>query len=297
MNIFSNSYNINKPVNLNKNSSGKLQGNWELNLATKQLHWSDDQFRLYGYEPYEFRLNNEFFIQNTTYEYDIERITKIINKAISGKTFYSFRSRIIKKNGIISLAETQAEIIRSPNGEAQKIIGTTSDISNTTDINYNDPKYFNIIFINYRKALYSEIFRLTKQKDLSYDLCQEVFIKAWQNIPEYNAGKGELYTWLISIARNHCNDYYRSKQFQTVRNTSLIDTNSQFALIPETFNLDHIDIKMLLSKLNIEQKEIIEMLFIQGFSQSEVAKIKNLPLGTVKTKSRSALKLLKEMKR
>src|SRR3954469_17037526 len=92
---------------------GKKQGNWELDLNQNRLYWSKDQYQLYGYEPGELTLNDEFFILKTTHISDLKRISGIVAEAISNKLQYNFKRRILKKNGRIGFAETHALIIRS----------------------------------------------------------------------------------------------------------------------------------------------------------------------------------------
>ncbi len=274
------------------------QGHWELDLKSNHLAWSSCQYSIYGYEPNEINLNDEFFILKTTHCSEINRVTKIINDALKGHEGYNFKRRIIRKNGSIGFAETHAKIFRSCDGIPTKIIGTTVDISreiaNEQD-NFTSPQFFEVLYSNYNKAIFSKIFALVKEKHISKDLCQEVFVKAWNNMSTYNKEKGELYTWLINIARNHCIDYFRSKHFRSKKNIFSLDQTSSYAIKGEALSLDRFDISNLLSKLNHDQKELIELLFLQGFTQTEVAAIKQLPLGSVKTKSRNALNALRKL--
>lgn len=273
-----------------------LKGIWELDLNSNKLSWSENQYKIYGYKANEILLNDEFFLLKTTHASDVERIKKIINRALKEHDSYNFKRRIIKKNGKIGVAETRAKIIRSENGEPKKIKGITIDLSSDNDIGCFDPLEFKPLFENYRKAIHAEIFKLTRLEVESKDLCQEVFIKAWKNIYQYNPKKGELFTWLVTIARNHCKDYFRSKTFRNSHiETTSIDLNFYDLFRTESFNLDRMDLYSLLSRLDVDQKELIELLFLKGYTQPEVAEIKDLPLGTVKTKSRMALRTLKEL--
>ncbi|MDQ3046914.1 MAG: sigma-70 family RNA polymerase sigma factor [Bacteroidota bacterium] len=273
------------------------QGSWEMDLIGNTLYWSDNQFKLYGFEPGELNLKADYFLEKTTSPSDLKRVKEIIDRALKSEQSYQFKRRIIKKNGEIGFVETKAVIIRS-NGIPVKIIGITTDISNDCEkgiTDYNDPNFYNSLYSNYRKAIYSDILKMVQDKDVANDLCQEVFIKVWNNMAKYNPAKGELYTWLINISRNHCRDYFRSTYFQSNKLTSAIDGKTPSTPKLEAFNLDRMDLYRLLSELSTEQKEIIELLFLKGFTQNEVASIKNLPLGTVKTKSRSALLNLRRL--
>lgn len=279
-------------------TSEQKQGHWELDLKNN-LSWSPEQFRIYGYEPDELILNEKYFIINTTHPSDIERITATINEALRKHEQYHFKRRIIKKNGSLGFVKTHAKIIRSKNGIPEKIIGSTSDISGLFEngnYDYSDPLFFKNFYSKYKKAITAEIYKWTYNNTLSKDLCQEIFLKAWHNMSKYDPSKGEQYTWLINIAKNHCKDYLRSKHFRYHQLTDEYDCGIPEPAYEETTSgLDNAQLKKLMLRLSLEQREIIELLFIQEFSQTEVAKIKQIPLGTVKSRSRLALKVLRDL--
>ncbi len=278
-------------------SQQQIHGNWELDLKVNHLYWSPDQYKLYGYEPKELVLNDEYFIINTTHPSDIERITSIINEALRKHKDYNFKRRIIKKDGTLGFVETRARIIRSENGIPKKIMGITIDVIGDSDngfFDYNDPVFFNQFYNNYKKAISVEIYKWTFDTALAKDLCQEVFLKAWQNMSKYDPLKGELYTWLINIAKNHCKDYLRSKYFRYHQLTQNYDFTPETPSEENSLNLGDLYIKELLLLLPLDLREIIELLFVQGFTQTDIAKLKGLPLGTVKSRSRMAIKQLRD---
>src|SRR3954469_8281405 len=84
--------------NLGLHKDGNI-GKWELDLTDKQLRWSEDQYKIYGYLPGEINLDQEFFLLRTTHISDISRVTGIIDEAIKSQYEYNFRRRILKKGG------------------------------------------------------------------------------------------------------------------------------------------------------------------------------------------------------
>ncbi len=278
-------------------NSGISKGNWELDLKSDKLYWSDSQYKIYGYKPNELSLNDEYFLLKTTHPSDIERTKQIISEALKGQEGYTFRRRIIKKNDNLGFVETHAKIIRSYNGELNKIVGITIDVEGQLingNYDYRDPVFFNQLYKNYVKAINLEIFNFVYDKDVAKDLSQEIFIKVWNKIASYDPEKGKLYTWLINITRNHCRDYLRSRHSKFHEITSRLDL-SHDKVKSDTFTVDKLHIKELLLQLSPERKEIIELLFLKGYTQLEVARMKTLPLGTVKTKSSSAIKILRKI--
>lgn len=280
---------------LSDSTSEKNPGHWEMNLEDHCLSWSPDQYRIYGYEPNELALDDDFFIINTTHPSDIDRISAIVNLSLKNEEGYQFKRRIIKKDGSFGFVHTEARIIRSLKHIPIKIIGTTTDIQGQSaqgSYDYSDPLFFNRFYKDYKKTILSDIYKWTFDADLSKDLCQEVFLKAWHHMHTYDPAKGGLYTWLINIARNHCKDYLKSKYHRYKQLSHPMD------LLRETVSEDRDEIgtlctQQLLFSLSPDLRETVEMVFIQGYTQEAVSKLKNIPLGTVKTKCRAAIKKMR----
>src|SRR5206468_3616525 len=70
---------------------------------------------------------------------------------------------------------------------------------------------FNYLYRQYSAVLYGVIYKVITDEQTSQDVLQDVFIKIWNNISQYNAQKGRLYTWMLNIARNAAIDKLRSK--------------------------------------------------------------------------------------
>lgn len=272
------------------------QGNWELDMRSNTLTWDEGLYKLYGYEPGEIYLNDEFFILKTTHQSDISRITGIVKYALKNQEQYNFRKRIIKRSGKLGFAETHARIFRNDAGCPIKITGYTFDISGRTlngVYDFNDPLFFKILYSNYKKTITSEIYKMTSDIEIANDLCQEVFIKVWKSMGQYSEKKAGIYSWLLNITRNHCIDYFRSKYFKVHKITTELDDNIQQKI--ENSSDNRLFIKELLVQLPCEQRELIDLLFIQGFTQEEIAKRSALPLGTIKTNSRRAIHTLRKL--
>jgi RNA polymerase sigma factor (sigma-70 family) len=159
-----------------------------------------------------------------------------------------------------------------------------------------DLKAFSYLYDNYAPGLLGVIMRLLRDQAVSEDVLQSVFVKIWKGIEGYDASRGRLYTWMINISINAAIDYSKSKQAKKETVTSGIDTNvgavdrSNFT----TFNPDVIGLKEQVNTLKDEYRILIEYIYYQGFTQDEAAQELNLPLGTVKTRVRSAVAQLRE---
>lgn len=153
---------------------------------------------------------------------------------------------------------------------------------------------FEYLYDNYSPALYGVIYNILHNEEASNDALQEVFVKIWNNFESYDPERSRLYTWMMNIARNHSIDKLRSKAIKADRElkndkdfVKTVDgTHSQFT--------DGIGLKKLVDDLETEQKDIIELLYFKGFTQTEAAEELNIPLGTVKSRVRLAMNKLRK---
>ena len=154
-----------------------------------------------------------------------------------------------------------------------------------------------ILYDNYSAALYGVIYRIIGEEKIAEDVLQETFLKIWNNFSMYSPEKGRLFTWMVNIARNSAIDKVRSKEFSERRkNHSLTDSVSLEDFGNHTaFNPETIGLKDMVRKLEPEYRQIIDLLFFGGFTQQEAAEKLNIPLGTVKTRSRAALMKLRQL--
>lgn len=156
---------------------------------------------------------------------------------------------------------------------------------------------FHYLYDHYSGALYGVILRIVQSKDYTEEIIQDVFVKIWNSIHQYDSSKGRFYTWMINIARNTAIDYLKSKSFQNeLKNQSLPDFVYNSAELSTTNNSsDFIGFNNILESLETDKKELIDLAYYQGYTQNEISEKLKIPLGTVKTKMRNALMKLKDL--
>lgn len=164
-------------------------------------------------------------------------------------------------------------------------------------IRERNQKAFAYLYDNYSKALFGVINNIVHNQEESEDILQNTFVKIWNNFDSYDAAKGRLYTWMLNISRNMAIDYTRSKQEKI---KSKIQEPSEAVyyknrLFVEDNTHESIGLRSIVENLKDDQKEIIDLAYYQGYTQDEISKKMNLPLGTVKTKVRQALLKLREV--
>jgi RNA polymerase sigma factor (sigma-70 family) len=144
------------------------------------------------------------------------------------------------------------------------------------------------LYDHYSGALYGIISRIVKREELAEEVLQDVFLKIWDKIDSYDSEKGKLFTWMLNLARNQAIDKTRSKEISKGRKTDDIDNlvNRIDRTDNSELSVDSIGLKEVLDRLPEGQRFVIEYLYLQGYSQSELAEEFNIPLGTVKTRLR-----------
>ena len=161
-----------------------------------------------------------------------------------------------------------------------------------TLLRQKDNQAFSYLYDNYAGALYGVIKQIITDVEGANDVLQEVFISIWRKIDQYDASKGRLFTWMLNIARNAAIDKVRSKAFQqSSKLQPLIDGEGvQPSVRP---GVNDYGLKKVLLQLKDEQRLLIDLSYFQGFTHEQIARALDIPLGTVKTRIRSALQQLR----
>lgn len=159
-----------------------------------------------------------------------------------------------------------------------------------------DARAYSLLYDNYSAALFGVISKVVSAEEIAEDILQDVFVKIWKNIENYDATKGRLFTWMLNIARNASIDYSRSKQSKM--DTKLQDLeHSRYEVNKHNVlqnNTDFIGVKEQVAQLKEDHRVLIDMLYFEGYTQEDAAKELNIPLGTVKTRVRAAIVKLRE---
>jgi RNA polymerase sigma-70 factor (ECF subfamily) len=157
------------------------------------------------------------------------------------------------------------------------------------------PGALETVYDKYAAALYGIIHKIVRDDAIAEDLLQDVFVRIWRNAESYSSEKGRFFTWMLNISRNAAIDHLRSSAHKSRANIQNIEDS--VGIIersnPSRMDVDHIGLRELLDKLEPDQRVLIEMAYFQGFSQAELAEELNIPLGTIKSRMRIALRNLR----
>lgn len=162
-----------------------------------------------------------------------------------------------------------------------------------------DAKVMGEIYDRYGRLVYSLIHRVVRDTGVAEDLTQETFLRVWNRAQAFDAEKGALGPWIVTVARNRAIDYLRSTDGRmAARSPELADIGhpSRFTGMPEqALSMDRARmLKQAFERLTPNQKTVIELAYYEGLSQSEMAERMQQPLGTVKTWTGAALKVLRD---
>jgi RNA polymerase sigma-70 factor, ECF subfamily len=150
-----------------------------------------------------------------------------------------------------------------------------------------------IIYDRYVSFVYRLALKILGNSQEAEDLTQEIFLNFWRN-PTYNPERGSLGTFLTTVTRARAIDKLRSRssKLRFLQRWSQIIINETSFLTPfENASLNQRSeyVREALARLSDNQRQVLEMAYYDGLSQSEIAARLNLPLGTVKTRSRQGL--------
>lgn len=154
-----------------------------------------------------------------------------------------------------------------------------------------DEKVFSYLYDHYSPALYGVALKVLNDETVAGDVLQEIFLKIWRSIDRYDPEKGRLFTWMLNIARNTAIDTLRSKAHKLGQKVQELGSGSPLFEQQLTVHqsVDHLGLSKVVEKLSKEQRVIIDLAYYKGCTQEEIAKVLDIPLGTVKTRMRNAI--------
>ena len=150
-----------------------------------------------------------------------------------------------------------------------------------------------LVYDQYAASLYGIVNRILDDDQIAEDVLQQTMLKIWKSIEGYDPGKASFFTWMSVIARNTALDQKRLKTFQAKQKTISVDeiVYKPMISIPEGTG---IDTASLLSRLDRNYRIVLEYAYLKGYTQQEIADTLTIPLGTVKTRLRAAIGMLRD---
>ena len=153
------------------------------------------------------------------------------------------------------------------------------------------------LYDRYGRLVYSLILRIVRDTGTAEDLVQETFLRVWNRAQGFDAHKGSIGPWLLAVARNRAIDYLRSAGGRERNALEFEETDHPGLYVDMEKDILNSDkarrVKTAIQKLSPNLRQVIELAYFEGLSQTEMAERMGQPLGTVKTWTRAALKSLR----
>lgn len=155
----------------------------------------------------------------------------------------------------------------------------------------NSDQALKFLMDQYGNSLFGVVNRILGDSQLAEDALQDGFIKIWKNLKEFNPDKASLFTWMFAIVRNSAIDIGRRETNRKIQSldSSVYNTTS----LSVESEISDIGLMQKINRLEPKYKELIDLLYLKGYTQQEVADHLGIPLGTVKTRANAALKMLR----
>lgn len=152
-----------------------------------------------------------------------------------------------------------------------------------------------MLYDRYGRLVFSLALRITGDRCLAEEITQDTFLRLWQNADRYEAERGRLTAWLLTITRHRAIDALRSRRRTAQQHeVSLPETASAGLDFSALLQL-RTDLQQALAALPPNQREVIELIFFSGMTRQEIAHHTNNPLATVHTRLRLGLEKLRSM--
>jgi len=166
-------------------------------------------------------------------------------------------------------------------------------------IGAKDPEAFAVFYDRHGGVAYSLAYRIVGEPGAAEDVTQEAFISVWRSGARYDRARGSVRSWMLSIVRNRAIDSLRAGAGKAPKLTfddeavleqrPADELTEEEAMRHETAS----EIRGVLGQLPGDQSKVIELAYYGGFSQSEIAAMLGVPLGTVKGRMRLGLEKIR----
>ncbi|MEY4532171.1 MAG: hypothetical protein RLZZ156_2894 [Deinococcota bacterium] len=179
-----------------------------------------------------------------------------------------------------------------PNTKTPAIVNEPSDEQLLAQVAQTSENALELLYDRYSRVVYSMARKILRSPRDAEEVLQDVFVRVWQRAGDYNALKGKALTWILTITHHVAIDLYRRNQ---VRQSGTLEEEMMIGLAVESqdLNFERMQAQDALDKLDPSDKRVLEALYFEGLSQSQLATRSGIPLGTIKSKARFALQRLR----
>lgn len=167
------------------------------------------------------------------------------------------------------------------------------DLAAVTAVKSGDQGAMAELYDRYSSVVYAVALRVLGDTMAAEDVLQEVFLQLWRNPSAFDAARGSLGAWLAVIARNRAIDALRKRKPETDIEDVVVSVAPDLASEADRSRAAE-KVRGVLGAMPPAQRSALEMAYFQGLSHSEIAYKTGEPLGTIKTRIRAGLTMLRK---
>ncbi len=180
--------------------------------------------------------------------------------------------------------------------------GVTEDAELIRRMTRGETQALRELYARHGRLVYGLALRIVGDQEAAEEVCQDVFLRAWEKADTYRLEKAQVRTWLARIARNRAIDVLRRKGSREARARDAWEEMKSAALETSAGpgpSLEDEDMRARISRailsLSQEQRSALSLAFFQGQTHRQIAETTGEPLGTIKSRIRSAMLRLREL--
>lgn len=184
---------------------------------------------------------------------------------------------------------------------SDKSASQAEDISLLARLTERDEQALLQLYRKYQRLVYSLALRVLREEAEAQELLQEVFLHVWEKASLFNSERGTFEAWLLTLTHHRAIDVLRTRRFKQQASEERVDpdvlaglatqeTISDRSGLTDSIEIDErVRVQSALEEISKEQREVLELAYYEGYSQSEIAERLGIPLGTVKTRMRQGM--------
>lgn len=212
--------------------------------------------------------------------------------------FYTQRAVQVVRRGV-SAEETLAPGVLPPTAE------TLDDSSVAAALVRGDEATLAVVYDTYAQAVFAVALRILKERPAAEDVVQETFLRLWRQPTAYQAKRGRLLTWLLAVGHHRAIDLVRRRRLEEQHRSAAANSGGGDQVDPTHGIADPSPdgdppaaaaaregqgvVRRALAELTADQRQLLELAYYNGLTQSQIADRLGEPLGTIKTRMRTGL--------
>jgi RNA polymerase sigma factor (sigma-70 family) len=194
------------------------------------------------------------------------------------------------------------QLERSPKDHSMRMVdlGDTRDRDLMRQITMADQDAFRRLFARYAPTAQALARRIVGQAFLAEEIVQEAFLSVWRNPTGYDPERGSVRSWLLSTVHNRAVDLIRREEAHRRRADDAVAEPEPVGSDPAEQVVEEIGlpeeraaVRRAIDALPADQRQVIELMYFGGLSQTTIAAKLSLPLGTVKSRTLLAMRRLR----